>query len=358
MYLRLQLFSRPRICCLAPGALEFNAMRTRAFVIWMIVGFVFLSAAFGYATYKSVSVVLADLESEMGGDFEDEDDGNVAILSIKGVIMEADDVLRDLRRLEEIDSLKAIVVRIDSPGGAVGPSEEIYEELMRLRAKTKLKIVCSLGDIAASGGYYIASACEKIVSNAGTLTGSIGVIMPLLNATDLYKWAKIEPVTVKAGRYKDMGSDSRPMKVDERALLDEMLSDIHKTFKRHVLEGRALMKPEVIEEYADGRVFTGQQALALGFVDIIGGEAVAITEAAKLAGIKGEPEVMRRTRHPSRWRDLFSSFGEEEETSTPLKGAVDTLIGRLAPPALQLPPGRVYLMPYHFFEGVGAARAR
>jgi protease-4 len=332
-------------------------MRTRVFVIWMIAGFVFLSAAFGYATYKSVSVVLADFEGDM--EEGDESEGDIAILQVRGVIMNADEMLRDLRRIEENESLKALVVRIDSPGGAVGPSEEVYEALMRLRSGKKLKIVCSLGDIAASGGYYIASACEKIISNAGTLTGSIGVIMPLLNAQGLYTWAKIEPMTIKAGRYKDLGSDQRPMRNDERELLEGMLTRIHQTFKRHVQLGRGdKLKPEILEEYGDGRVFTGEQAAELGFVDAIGGEEIAINHAAQLAGIKGKPEVLRRNKRSSRWRDVFD-FESDEEAATPLQTAVEQVIGRLAPPALQLPPGRAYLMPYHFFQNpAGSARSR
>jgi protease-4 len=221
------------------------------------------------------------------------DSGDIAIVQVNGVIMKSRPFLERLKELKNKSELKAVVVRIDSPGGAVGPSQEMLEGLKDV--SQKLKVVCSFGDIAASGGYYIAAGCEKIVANPGTLTGSIGVIMNLVNLKGLYEWAKVQPQVLKAGRYKDMGSESKALSEEEKKLFQNLLDDVHAQFKTAVQEARKLPS-EKIDEYCDGRIFTGSEAKRLGFVDELGGEKVAVQVAAELAGIKDEPKVIRERR--------------------------------------------------------------
>ena len=283
------------------------------------------------------------------------DAGNVAILNIDGVIMESESTLEKLRELEDREDIKAIVVRIDSPGGAVGPSQEVHDALLRLRSDKK--IICSFGDLAASGGYYIASACEKIVANPGTLTGSIGVIMHFMNFKDLYSWAKVSPVTLKAGRYKDVGSDSRAMTDEERTLMQAMLDQVHAQFKLAVQEGRHLSK-EIVDHYADGRIFSGEEARKLGFVDELGGEFESVELAAEMAGILDSYEIVRETKEPKGWRGFFDSESRARQRYTASapsdSGTLGSIVTALTSSGdgsgFRLASGVPYLLPAHMFS--------
>ncbi len=212
----------------------------------------------------------------------------VAVLEIKGVIAEADEVLEKIRTISEKSGVKAVIVRIDSPGGGVAASQEIYEELKRLD-KTK-PVIASLSSLAASGGYYVAIGARKIVANPGSLTGSIGVIMQLADLQKLYDFIKITPITIKSGKFKDIGSTSRNMTTEERQILQKLSDDIHVQFKKHVAEARKIPMSEV-EKLADGRIFTGLGAKDVHLVDEIGNFEDAIDLAAKEAGIKGKPKL-------------------------------------------------------------------
>lgn len=194
--------------------------------------------------------------------------GPIGVITVNGVIMDSDKVIRMLLTAEEDKSIKAIILRIDSPGGAVGPTQEIYEEIIRIDAKKP--IYASFGSIAASGGYYLGAATRKIYANAGTLTGSIGVIMQFADMSKLYEWAKIKGETVKSGQYKDIGSPTRPMKDNERAYLENMIAKVHKQFIRDI-ERRRSDKIKDINEHAQGQIFSGEDALAWGFVDELAG---------------------------------------------------------------------------------------
>lgn len=217
----------------------------------------------------------------------------IAVVKIEGVILDSHDIIEELKEYRSNDSIKAILLRIDSPGGAVAPSQEIYEEVKRIRGEGKKKVVSSMGSVAASGGYYIASVSDKIVANPGSITGSIGVILELANISGLMKKVGVESVVVKSGKYKDIGSIFRSMTKEERDLLQGVIDDTHDQFIEAVAEGRGLNKEKVIS-IADGRVFTGRQAKKLGLVDEIGNMQHAIKIAADMAGIKGEPSVIEK----------------------------------------------------------------
>lgn len=213
----------------------------------------------------------------------------VAVVDITGVITDPLEVNRTLRDLSERNDVKAVVLRIESPGGAVGPSQEIHREIQRLREKKT--VVASMGAVAASGGYYAAVAANKIMANPGTITGSIGVIIEFINAEGLLGKVGLKGYVVKSGEFKDVGSPFREMKKEEKELIQSLIDDVNGQFIRAVAEGRGLEYAQV-EKLADGRIFTGAQARELKLVDELGGLSDAITLGAKLAGIDGEPEVI------------------------------------------------------------------
>jgi len=230
--------------------------------------------------------------------------GRVGVVEVKGVISESDDVVDALKEFERSSAVKAVVVRIESPGGGVASAQEIYDAILKLR-KAK-PVVASLGGVAASGGYYVASACQAIVANPGTITGSIGVIMELGNVQGLLQKIGVQAEVLKAGEYKDMGSPVRPLTDSERRLFQEMIDSVHVQFIGAVADGRKMEEARV-RALADGRIFSGEQARALGLVDALGGLQDAIAMAAERAGIVGEPHVSRADlgREPWWWRLLF-----------------------------------------------------
>lgn len=217
----------------------------------------------------------------------------VALVTVSGIITEAEPIVEQLQEHAEDPSVKAIVLRIDSPGGGVVAAQEIHEALRRLREEEPERpILVSMGEVAASGGYYIACAADKILANPGTLTGSIGVIMEFANVEELLKKVGIRTEVIKKGRHKDLGSATRPMTPEERALLEDVLEDVYEQFVEAVVEGRGL-SVEQVRSLADGRIFTGRQAKELGLVDELGTLEDAIRMAAEMAGIEGKPEVVR-----------------------------------------------------------------
>jgi len=198
--------------------------------------------------------------------------GSIAVVEVEGVIMDSKKSIRKLLKAEHDDSVKAIIVRVNSPGGAVGPTQEIYEEIVRIDKKKN--VYASFGTVAASGGYYIGAACRKIYSNAGAMTGSIGVIMNFMNLSKIYEWAKVKPVIIKAGKYKDIGNAGRDMTNEERGLLTEMTESVHEQFIMDIFkrrETRIIDGLEGLRKYAQGQIFSGQGAKERGLVDEIGG---------------------------------------------------------------------------------------
>ena len=220
------------------------------------------------------------------------DDGKekIALVEISGQIFDSREIVRQLSKYRRDDDIKAILLRIDSPGGAVAPSQEIYDEVLRVRADNK-KIYASMGSLAASGGYYIAVAADRIFANPGTLTGSIGVIMAFGNAEKLMEKIGLEPQVVKSGKYKDVGSPARKMTAEERIYLQRVVDDVHQQFIDAVVQGRNIT-PKQARKLADGRIFTGRQALELKMVDEMGGLEDVIVKLGEAVGIEGRPRVV------------------------------------------------------------------
>ncbi len=202
-------------------------------------------------------------------------------------VAEGHSLLEQLKEAREDDGIKAVLIRINSPGGSAAASQEIGDEIEKIRRKGKV-VVASMGDVAASGGYWIAAKADKIIANPATVTGSIGVIMETMNMQELFNKIGISPQTIKSGRYKDIGSSSRPLTPEERELLQTMVNDIYNQFVDTVAEGRKMDRKTVLQ-LADGRIYTGKQAKELGLVDKLGNYYDAVALTGELAKIKGEP---------------------------------------------------------------------
>ncbi len=250
-----------------------------------------------------------ETSASFGGKFFDR--GQVGVVELKGVILDSKKVLRELKQMADAEQVKAVVIRLNSPGGSVAPSQEIHDAV---RAFPK-PIVASMGSVAASGGFYVAVAADRVFANAGTLTGSIGVIMEFANLSKLYEWAKVERYSLKTGKFKDAGAEYRPMDPESRELLQGVINDVLLQFKMAVAEGRKLPL-EAVDRVADGRIFSGKQALDLKLVDELGGIEAAIRSAAKLGKIKGEPQVVypSSSRTPV-WMQFLTDESEEEASS-------------------------------------------
>ena len=216
----------------------------------------------------------------------------IALVKLEGLMITADSVVEELNDYAEDSSIKAIVLRIDSPGGGVVVSQEIYNAVRNARKEGK-KVVASMGTVAASGGYYVAAAADRIVANPGTLTGSIGVKMEFANIEKLLEKIGVKGMVVKAGEYKDVGSPFREMSEQEKKLLQDVIDDVHSQFITAIAEGRNLQEAEV-RAIADGRIFTGRQALDLKLVDQLGDLSDSIKVAGELVGIKGKPRVIEK----------------------------------------------------------------
>lgn len=212
-------------------------------------------------------------------------DANVGIVEMIGPIISSKETIEHIKTFRENSSIKAIVIRIDSPGGSVGPSQEIYREIVKTR-KSK-KVIASMGSVAASGGYYAAASCDGIVANPGTITGSIGVIMEYTNVQEIVQKIGLVPVVIKSGEYKDMGSPMRDIKDNERKLLQNVVNEIHVQFVRDAAQGRNI-DIQTMTKLADGRIYTGESALSLNLVDRLGNLDDAVEWAGELAGIEGQ----------------------------------------------------------------------
>ena len=221
----------------------------------------------------------------------------VAVVEVEGIIgadaqrgLDTDGVIRVLGEYRDDPAVRAVVLRINSPGGVVAPTQEIFTAVRRLR-EAKKPVVASLGSVAASGGYYVAVAADRIYASPGTLTGSIGVVMQLANLEGLLKKVGVEYVVVKAGAYKDVGSMARAMTPEERRILQSLLDDVYDQFISAVADGRGL-DPQAVRSFAEGRIYSGRQAQSLKMVDDLGGLEDAIEAAAKMAGLPAKPKVI------------------------------------------------------------------
>ncbi len=254
-------------------------------------------------------------------DFSTQD--RVALIRIEGVILDAQATISELKHYSDNPLVKAIVLRIDSPGGGVVPSQEIHDAVKRVKNKSNKAIIASMGTVAASGGYYIAAATDRIIANPGSLTGSIGVIMEMANFEGLMKKVGVEGVVIKSGRFKDVGSPLRKMSDEERKLLQSVMDDVHQQFIQAVADGRSLEVSEV-EPLADGRIYTGRQAKEARLIDELGDLDDAIHIAADIAGMEGEPKVVEPRKRfsfrdiiESRWSSVFPKL--EFDTGVKLK---------------------------------------
>ena len=226
----------------------------------------------------------------------------IAVVDIKGVITSSRHIVQQIDNFKEDEDVKAIILRINSPGGGVGPSQEIYREV--LRAKEKKKIIASMESVGASGGYYVACASDLIVANPGTITGSIGVVMEFSNVEDLLKKIGLRSYVIKSGKHKDIGSPLREMTPGERSILQGVIDSVHGQFVRAVAEGRN-MEESKVRRIADGRIFSGEQAKELGLVDRLGSLQDAIEIAAEMVGIEGKPALIYPKRKLSLYELLF-----------------------------------------------------
>lgn len=246
--------------------------------ILMVFGFLF--AVFFLFSLLVLSSVSGDLPVTGEG---------IGVVEVNGPITDSRLFVEQIQEFEDNANIKGIVVRVDSPGGAVAPSQEMYQAV--LRARDKKQVIISMGNLAASGGYYIACAGEKIFANPGTVTGSIGVITQLTNFNQLAELAKVDVITIKSGKHKDMGNPFREFKEDDREVFQGMVLDIYEQFIKDVSRARKI-ELEEIRKIADGRVYTGRQAQELGLVDELGGLQDAAAWLAKEVGIQGRPSLI------------------------------------------------------------------
>ena len=218
--------------------------------------------------------------------------GEIAIVNIHGMLMDSRDIVQQLSDYRHNPQIRGVILHIDSPGGAVAPAQEIYSEILKLRANHKT-VYASMGAVAASGGYYIACAADYVLANPGTLTGSISAVMALNNIEELTKKVGVKPNIIKSGKFKDLGSPLRAMTPEEHILLQSVVNDVHEQFVQAIAKGRGLPLSE-INKIADGRIMTGQQALKLNLIDEVGGLEKTIDLLAKKIGVVGKPKVIEQ----------------------------------------------------------------
>jgi len=244
----------------------------------------------------------------------------VGLVEVNGMIVDSKEPIRQLRHFLKKDSVKSVVLRIDSPGGVVGPSQEIYEEVRKLAARKK--VVVSMGSLAASGGYYIASPATVIYANPGTITASIGVLIKFSNLEGLFGKLGISSTTIKTGSFKDAGAPDRPLSPEDRAMFQAVIDSTHEQFVKAVAEGRKLPVDDV-RKIADGRILSGEQAKAAKLVDKLGNLQDAIEEAGRLGGISGEPSIITPPKKKVSYLDLLAGGAEEK-----FNGVLNKAVGR------------------------------
>ena len=246
---------------------------------------------------------------------------SILVLELEGVIMDGKKFLKEIREYAHRDNVKGVVVRVNSPGGVVGPSQEIYSEIMRVRDELEKPIYISASGLMASGAFYAAMGGTKIYANKGSLLGSIGVIMNFANLEELYSWAKIKRFNLSTGKFKDTGSDFRSMRDDEKKYLEELLQESLNQFIDDIVAGRK-MKRDKVAAMADGRVFTGSFAKSYGFIDEIGGLADVLEDIGEETGLGKRPEIFKPQKRPE---DFFELLEERMEGLSPIKSVQKSL---------------------------------
>src|SRR5438105_1472188 len=275
-------------------------------LLWVLIGggafFLFVLAVF---TLVYLSLHTGDRTSAISG-FGDK----IGVVDLEGVIISPSITVPQLKKFADDDSIKAIILHVNSPGGGVAASEEIYREVKRIRDEKKKPIVASIETVGASGAYYVSSATNKIYADNGSIVGSIGVIAEWVNYGDLLHWAKLKDITMKAGEFKDTGSPTRDLTPAEREYLQSLIDNMHGQFIQAVADVRKV-KFDQIKSIANGKVWTGEQALGLHLIDQVGDFQDAIIDTAKSVGISGEPTLVRREKDRKTVLDLL--FGDLSE---------------------------------------------
>ena len=287
---------------------------------WMTVfllGFVFATLAFFMAGSAAVS-----LFGEAG--LRSMSKNSILHMNLDGVIVDSRRFTKGLLKYAKNDHIKAVVLSINSPGGVVGPSQEIYDEIRYVSEELGKPVVAYSAGLMASGAFYAAVAADKIIVEPGVMMGSIGVIMEFLNLEKLYDWAKVKRYTINTGKYKDSGSEYRGMRDDERTLFQNLVNDVWDQFKKAVAAGRHLA-PEFVNQYADGRVFTGAQGVALGFADDTGTLEDAYSVAAELAGLGENYEIFEEPRQRPSLIDFISGGSDDDEGESIFKKSLHSL---------------------------------
>ena len=234
----------------------------------------------------------------------------IAVMDIDGVILSPDAVNSQLRKFGDDSSVKAIILRINSPGGGAAASQEIYHEVLRIRKEKRKTIVASVESVGASGAYYIASGCDRIYANEASVVGSIGVIMEWMNYGDLMRWAKLKNITITAGELKSAGDPSRDLTPKEQAYFQSLVDNMYSQFVHDVATARKTTDDK-IRPLATGQVWTGQQALPLGLIDKVGGFRTALMDTAKDVGISGEPSIVKPAKNKRNLLTILTDDGED-----------------------------------------------
>lgn len=271
--------------------------------LWVLIGggafFLFVLAVF-------TLVYLAMHTGERASSFDGFGD-KIGVVDLEGVILDSTTVVQQLKKFGDDDSIKGIIIKVNSPGGGVAASEEIYREVKRIRDEKKKRIVASISTVGASGAYYVSSATNKIYADNGSVVGSIGVIAEWVNYGDLLRWAKLKQEVLKVGEFKDTGDPSREMTPAERAYMQGLIDNMYTQFVSAVAEGRHA-KVDDIKSIADGRVWTGEQALGMHLIDQVADFQAAVDDTAKSLNIKGEPVLVRPEKDRKTLLDLL--FGD------------------------------------------------
>jgi protease-4 len=274
-------------------------------LLWIVIGggifFLFVLAVFAI-----VFVAVHAQRTSLGSAFGDK----IAVVDLEGVILSPSTVVKELKEFADDDSIKAIILHVNSPGGGVAASEEIYREVKRIRDGNKKRIVASIETVGASGAYYVSSATNKIYADEGSIVGSIGVISEWVNYEELLKWAKLKQITFKAGEFKDTGNPARPMTPEEKQYLQSLIDNMHTQFIQAVADGRH-MKVDDVRAIANGKVWTGQEALAMKMIDQVSDFEGAVKDTAKAVGIRGEPTLVRPEKDRRTLLDVL--FGDVSE---------------------------------------------
>jgi protease-4 len=270
-------------------------------LLWILIGggafFLFVLAVF---TLVYLTMHAGTTDSGGLGSFGD----RIGVVDLDGVILSPQPVVGQLKKFGDDSSIKAIILHVNSPGGGVAASEEIYREVKRIRTEKKKKVVVSIETVGASGAFYVASACDKIYADQGSIVGSIGVIAQWVNYGDLLKWAKLKDVVIKTGEFKDTGNPARDLTPAEQAYMQSLIDNMFGQFIKAVADGRGL-KVEEVKAIANGKVWTGEQAESMKLIDSVGDFEKAVDETAKSVGIRGEPTLVRPDRDRKTLMDLL-----------------------------------------------------